>query len=285
VSAGHFVWRWVDRETGLRPREELSAQWPEGCTVDGQSLRCSSRGLVGRLSIAGVGQTHSVAFVRVDWLGGASRTYTLTAAQPSVAFYGGPEETRSALDIATAYALLGVEHIAGGVDHLAFVAGLLFLVGFRRQLVATITAFTLAHSATLAANVLGWVNVRPASVEVCIALSIVLVASEALRARETLTRRMPELVAFLFGLVHGAGFAGALREVGLPEQNFSLALFAFNVGVEAGQLLAVLLAYVLTGALARLRVPREVLRVPALYAIGVAAVYWSCERALALGAR
>jgi hypothetical protein len=125
--------------------------------------------------------------------------------------------------------------------------------------------------------------VRPAPVEVCIALSIVLVASEALRARVSLARRMPALVAFVFGFVHGAGFAGALREVGLPEQNLPLALFTFNVGVEAGQLLAVACAFAISRACARLHL-QSALRAPTLYAIGTAAAYTSFQRILALGA-
>src|SRR5690242_1477012 len=146
-------------------------------------------------------------------------------------------------EIARAYLVLGVEHILSGVDHLLFVAGLLFLVGFRRRLVGTITAFTVAHSLTLASSAFGWLTLRSPPVEASIALSIVLVASEALRQRETLARRTPSLVAFLFGLVHGLGFAGALKSIGLPQRHLPLALFTFNVGVEVGQLFVVLLAY------------------------------------------
>ncbi len=114
-------------------------------------------------------------------------------------------------EIARAYLVLGVEHILSGIDHLLFVAALLFLVGFQRKLIWTITAFTLAHSLTLASAALGWLTLRSAPVEATIALSIVLVASEALQPRETLARRLPAMVAFLFGLVHGLGFAGALQ--------------------------------------------------------------------------
>src|SRR4029079_9865073 len=133
--------------------------------------------------------------------------------------------------IARAYLVLGIEHILSGYDHLLFVAGLLFLVGFRRRLIGTITAFTLAHSLTLALSVFGLVTLRSPPVEASIAISIVLVASEALREKDTLARRLPALVSFLFGLVHGLGFAGALKEVGLPERHLPLALLGFNVGV------------------------------------------------------
>jgi hydrogenase/urease accessory protein HupE len=179
-------------------------------------------------------------------------------------------------EIGRAYVVLGIEHILSGVDHLLFVIALLFLVGFRRRLVGTITAFTLAHSLTLACSVLGWIALRPAPVEAVIAMSIVLVACEALRERETLARRMPALVSFLFGLVHGLGFAGALNSIGLPQSHLPVALLTFNLGVEIGQLMTVLAAYALvrlpwSGRLARARTP-------ALYAIGAIAAYWSWSR-------
>ena len=180
-------------------------------------------------------------------------------------------------EIASAYTLLGVEHILSGIDHLLFVISLLFLVGFRRKLVWTITAFTVAHSVTLASAALGWLTLRSAPVEACIALSIVLVASEALRDRETLARRLPALVAFLFGLVHGLGFAGALQSIGLPQTHLAVALLTFNVGVEIGQLFVVGVAWVVARLLARVRWSAAA-RAPVLYAIGSAAAYWSFLR-------
>ena len=184
-------------------------------------------------------------------------------------------------EIARAYTVLGIQHILSGVDHLLFVASLLFLVGFRRRLIGTITAFTLAHSLTLACSVFGWITLRPAPVEACIAMSIVLVASEALRDKDTLARRVPALVSFLFGLVHGLGFAGALKSIGLPQSHLPLALLTFNVGVEIGQLMMVLAAH----ALWRLPIPGRWLaraRRPALYAVGVVAAYWSWMRIAAI---
>lgn len=160
-------------------------------------------------------------------------------------------------------------------------AGLLFLVGFRRRLIGTITAFTLAHILTLACSVFGWITLRPAPVEATIALSIVLVAGEALRERETLARRLPALVSFLFGLVHGLGFAGALKNVGLPQSHLPTALLTFNVGVEIGQLMMVAACYLLT----RLPLPEigwSKARRPALYAIGSVAAYWSWLRIAAI---
>ena len=184
-------------------------------------------------------------------------------------------------EIATAYGALGVEHILTGFDHLLFVIALLFLVGFGRRLLWTITAFTAAHSLTLGLSALGWITLRRPPVEAAIALSIVLVAAEALHTRETLSRRWPALVALLFGLVHGLGFAGALEEIGLPQNHLLVALLTFNLGVEAGQLLVVGLAWGLY-RLAKDRPQWVPARVAALYAIGAVAAYWSIDRVAAI---
>src|SRR5262249_35854710 len=155
----------------------------------------------------GVGTKYSAALVKVFWLDGQSRVYTLTAAQPEVHLYGAADDDRGFGEVARAYLVLGVEHILTGIDHLLFVIGLLFLVGFNRRLLWTIAAFTVAQSLALASSALGLRVLRRPPVEATIALSIVLVAGEALHRRETLARRWPALVAFLFGLVHGLGFA------------------------------------------------------------------------------
>ena len=215
------------------------------------------------------------------WIGGQTRVYTLTAAQPSVQLYGAADDPRGMLEIAKAYTVLGVEHILTGFDHLLFVIGLLFLVGFQRKLIWTITAFTAAHSLTLASAALGWLTLRPPPVEACIALSIVLVAGEALRERQTLARRLPALVAFIFGLVHGLGFAGALKEIGLPERHLAVALLTFNVGVEIGQLLVVGAAWAVTWWLSRQPWAARARR-PVLYLIGTTAAYWSWLRLAAM---
>jgi hypothetical protein len=162
-----------------------------------------------------------------------------------------------------------------------FVAALLFLVAFQRKLVWTITAFTLAHSLTLASAALGWLTLRSAPVEASIALSIVLVASEALNPRETLARRLPALVAFLFGLVHGLGFAGALADIGLPQNHLATALLTFNVGVEIGQLFAVAVVWAVWRVVRNWQVSAWS-RVPLLYGIGSLAAYWSWMRVTAI---
>jgi hypothetical protein len=277
VSRGDFIWQWT--ASGSKPAsQELTPVWPEGCrSTDDYVLRCREAGLRGTMAVDGVGKRYSAAMVRITWLDGKRRVYTITAAQPRVRLYGSADDERGMGEIAQAYAVLGVEHILSGYDHLMFVLALLFLVGFNQRLVWTITAFTVAHSVTLALAALGLLTLRSAPVEATIALSIMLVAGEAMHAKPTLARRWPALVAFLFGLVHGLGFAGALREIGLPQNHLPVALLTFNAGVELGQLLVVGVAYAAYGALARL--PRfAVVRAPALYAIGGVAAYWSIGR-------
>lgn len=280
VSPGKFLWQWMAGEK-RPPGEVLRPVWPEDCRTESGMLRCGEDGLAGTLSILGVGKSFSAAIVKISWLDGQSRVYTLTAGQPSVQLYGSAEDGRSLGEIASIYTALGIEHILTGADHLLFVVGLLFLVGFNRRLIWTITAFTLAHSVTLALSALGWLVLRSPPVEATIALSIVLVAREALHQEQTLARRFPALVAFLFGLMHGLGFAGALKEIGLPENHLPAALFTFNVGVELGQLLIVAVAWLIW--LLASRIPRLApARTGLLYGIGTMAAYWSWERAVAI---
>ena len=194
-----------------------------------------------------------------------------------------------AFDVVKTYTALGIAHILTGFDHLLFVLALVLLVKGVRRLVATVTAFTVAHSLTLVAATLGWVHVPGPPVEAAIALSIVFVAGEIIRARQGgpgLTQRYPWAIAFTFGLLHGLGFASALAEVGLPQLSIPVALLFFNVGVEIGQLMfiAVVLAVI---AMGRWVVQRRILtfrsdwlsRIPP-YAIGGIASYWVIDRVL-----
>ena len=216
-----------------------------------------------------------VRSVRAD---GSVQVVRLTPSMPQFAF----EATPGSLQVARAYTLLGVEHILRGVDHLLFVLALMLLVRDKWLLVKTITAFTVAHSVTLAAATLGWMRVSQPPVEAVIALSIVFLAAELAkqgRAEAGLTVRHPWIVAFVFGLLHGFGFAGALREVGLPESDVPLALLTFNIGVELGQLLfiaGVLLVLALLGRV-RTRSPAWTHAMPA-YAIGTMATFWLLQR-------
>lgn len=281
VGPGQFIYSWGAPAKSKPIAEDLTPVWPEGCQANAQVVQCGPGGLAGTLAVKGVGQAYSAAIVRIVWRDGQQSVVTVSGAQPSVQLFGGARDERGGFELAKLYTVLGVEHILSGIDHLMFVIGLLFLVGLNRRLVGTITAFTAAHSLTLAASALGWLTLRPPPVEACIALSIVLVCAEALRDRQTLSRRWPALVAFLFGLVHGLGFAGALKDIGLPQQNITVALLGFNVGVEMGQLLVVGLAWGAVRLFGRLR-GFVSLRQPALYVIGAVAAYWSLTRIVAI---
>jgi len=281
TSPGEFIWQWSASNDKRPMGNDLQPRWPEACATGPSALHCGSGGLNGTLTIDGVGKRYSAAIVKIFWRDGQTTVHTLTKGQPAAQLYGSAEDRRGKGEIGRAYVILGVEHILSGIDHLLFVAGLLFLVGFRRRLIGTITAFTVAHSLTLACSVFGLITLRPPPVEAAIAMSIVLVASEALRERDTLARRLPALVSFLFGLVHGLGFAGALKDVGLPQNHLPFALLSFNVGVEIGQLMTVLAALLLV----RAPLPQRWLvcaRRPALYAVGVVAAYWSWARISAI---
>jgi hydrogenase/urease accessory protein HupE len=197
------------------------------------------------------------------------------------------EASAGAWEVARTYLILGVEHILFGIDHLLFVLALLLVVKGAGRVVATVTAFTIAHSITLAAATLGLVRVPGPPVEAMIALSIVFVAAEIVhgaRGRPGLTARRPWVVAFTFGLLHGLGFAGALSEVGLPQNAIPLALFFFNVGVELGQLLFIGAFAVAALVIARARIlwPRWLEIAPA-YPIGSIAMFWVLQRVIVLG--
>ena len=281
TAPGEFFWQWSASSDKRPMGDDLKPRWPERCEARQSLVRCGNAGLKGTLLMEGVGKRYSAALVKIVWLDGQSHVYTLTRSQPSVELYGSADDRRGVAEIARVYTVLGVQHILSGLDHLAFVVSLLFLVGFRRRLIGTISAFTLAHSLTLACSVFGWLTLRSAPVEASIALSIVLVASEALRDTASLARSVPALVSFLFGLVHGLGFAGALKSIGLPQSHLPAALLSFNVGVEVGQLMVVLAAYLFV----RLPIPERWLartRRPALYLVGAVAAYWSWLRIAAI---
>ncbi len=216
--------------------------------------------------------------VRLERADGTTQVTRLSPSEPSFVVEAAP----SAMQVAGTYLGLGVEHILLGIDHLLFVLALLILVEGTRRLVATITAFTVAHSLTLGAATLGFVHVPQTPVEAIIALSIVFVATEIVRSRHGspgLTQRWPWIVAFTFGLLHGFGFAGALTEIGLPAQAVPLALLFFNVGVELGQLAFIAAVALVMVAARRLALPQPAWawRVPA-YGIGALAAYWTIER-------
>ena len=230
------------------------------------------------ISIDGLQYTMTDALVRIAFADGDLWTHRLTPQEPSATIPAG----HSVLSVVALYLKLGVEHILLGVDHLLFVLGLFIIAREKWRLVKTVTAFTVAHSITLALATLGYVHVPPAPVEAAIALSIVFVAVEIVRGWQrgaSLTMAAPWIMAFLFGLLHGLGFAGALSQVGLPERDIPLALVFFNLGVEAGQLLfiAMLLCAVRTMLAIRASWPQWAY-LAAPYAIGSIAAFWTIER-------
>jgi hypothetical protein len=233
------------------------------------------------VAIAGLENTMTDALVRVVFLDGTSWVRRLTPQKPSAAI----PLLQSGWSVAGLYLKLGVEHILLGIDHLLFVLALLIITRGTWLLIKTVTAFTIAHSITLALATLGYVHAPPAPVETLIALSIAFVAVEIVRqwhGHEGLTARAPWLVAFTFGLLHGLGFAGALSEIGLPEGQIPLALLFFNIGVEIGQLLfiAAMLGVFAMVRRARSSWPRWGGLV-APYAIGSIAMFWVIERVAA----
>lgn len=230
------------------------------------------------LRVEGLNVTLTDALVRIGFIDGSTWIQRLTPREPTALIAARP----SAWTVAGTYFILGVEHILLGIDHLFFVLALLLLTTGRWQLVKTVTAFTVAHSITLGLATLGIVHLPSKPVEAVIALSIVFVAAEILRARQDqvgLAARMPWIVAFTFGLLHGFGFAGALSELGLPEGQIPVALLFFNLGVEAGQLLFVAGVLALMTLARRIRIarPHWVALVPP-YAIGSMAMFWAMQR-------
>ncbi len=270
----------------------LYVQLPERCQLIGErisyfsgaayierwKIRCPG-GLVGEtIAIDGLSATYTDVLVRLESVSGRTQTLRLNPSQTSFTV----EATPTWLEVASAYTILGIEHILFGLDHLLFVLGLLLIVPSTWALIKTVTAFTVAHSITLGLAVTGIVNVPPGPVEASIALSIVFLGSEILRARAGhpgFTSHHPWVAAFVFGLLHGLGFAGALTEVGLPSDDIPIALLFFNVGVEIGQLAFVVMVLLLAWGLRSVPVtwPGWSKAAPA-YAIGSVAAYWLIAR-------
>ena len=261
------------------------AVFPKPCRLEASQLQCGPSGLVGTIEFPWLEDTMTRLMVEVEWLGGGRMLRVATASARTLTVYGGTGGLASLKPVVVDYTRLGVEHILTGFDHLLFVVALTLLVRKRRPLVMTITAFTLAHSLTLASTVLGLVSVPSAPVEATIALSIVLVCVECATSRDSLTRRAPWLVAFAFGLLHGLGFASALMEVGLPERHIPAALFCFNLGVELGQLAVIGVVLGVRALALRLRLGRPWLARGAIYAMGATAAFWSLDRVAAVFGR
>lgn len=285
---GRFQMRWVAPATGASDENWAEKPvFPAHCRQRAALLDCGERGLVGAIDFPALRAGATSVAVRVAWSSGSEQSYLVTEERPTLTLNGALPNGGERLRIALGYTRLGIEHILGGFDHVLFVLGLMLLVRFGKSLLLTITAFTVAHSFTLASAVLGLFTLPERPVEVVIALSILLVAVECARpGTPTLSRRYPWIVAFGFGLLHGFGFAGALSEIGLPQHQLALALGCFNLGVELGQLAIVLVAWLAANLIAR-RSRRDNQATIAraerglVYAMGSLSAYWVLDRMFA----
>jgi hypothetical protein len=290
-APGTYALLWK-RPTGNEAELAMAPLVPEGCRLvaaDRQqftpgavlsrgTLSCPD-GLAGkRIVVAGLETTVSDVLVRVHHADGRLESHLVRPATPAVTLGGATSAAARALG----YVQLGTQHILLGVDHLLFVLGLLLIVGGRWPLVKTITAFTVAHSITLAIATLGYASAPLPPLNAAIALSILFLGPEIVRrwrGEPSLTLRHPWVVAFAFGLLHGFGFASGLSAMGLPRHEIPLALLLFNVGVELGQVGFVALVVLLERAfrVLELRWPLAVQRLPG-YAVGTLGAYWTIQR-------
>jgi hypothetical protein len=302
-ALGGEVWRafWKVPQVGAGPMP-MVAVLPEGCDArrppeprfDGTAYvaewaaTCLGGIAGGEIRIEGLERTETDVLVRYELAPGAGESRRLTAARTGFVV----PEPQGARGVFAAYGALGIDHILKGMDHLMFVFALVLLIRDGRRLVGAVTAFTVAHSLSLAAAVLGWLVVPAPPVEAVVALSIMFLAAELLRPEGgglRLAERHPWSVAFAFGLLHGLGFARALLEVGLPEGEVPLALLAFNLGVEVGQLgfialvvtVGVLLGRLYPGLMAAARRPGGWGIATAGYAMGGVAAFWFVGRVAA----
>ena len=284
-----LLWK---KPTGGEVEIQIAPVVPDGCrlaTPDRQqltpgamivrgTLTCAG-GLAGKtITIAGLDATITDVLLRVHHADGRLESHLLRPASPSVTLGA----VTSVLERALGYVQLGVQHILLGVDHLLFVLGLMLIVSNRWMLVKTITAFTLAHSITLAIATLGYAQAPLPPLNAAIGLSILFLGPEVVRrwrGETSFTIRHPWVVAFAFGLLHGFGFASGLTAMGLPQAEIPLALLLFNVGVELGQIAFVLLVILLERSFRVLEVrwPRWVHALPA-YMVGTLGAFWTIQR-------
>ena len=263
----------------VRDRRDPIVQQLSDSLLERRWIDAGPEGLTGRrIEFPGLELTITDAVVRTELLDGRSWMAIARPSHPWVEI----EAARGASAVVLDFLEQGIEHILSGADHLLFVFGLLLLVRGPWMLVKTITAFTIAHSITLTAATLGYVRPPAPPIEAAIALSILFLGIEILRAGRGDTSfaiRHPWIVAFVFGLLHGFGFAGALSTAGLPPTEIPLALVSFNVGVELGQLAFVALVLLLARGLQWLRVtwPRPAELLPA-YVVGSFGAFWLVQR-------
>ena len=276
-----------DRALGLEPilPENLTAVAPPtvrrvpAAWVQRATYKSDGTPIVGRIiSIDGLSGVQTDVLLRIELLDGSTHSAILRPNSPTFEI----PARESKKEVALATYRMGIVHILEGYDHLLFLLALMLIVTGFWRLVKTITAFTVAHSITLALATLGVVNFPTAPTEAVIALSIVFLAAEVIRKRQgevVLTERYPWVVAFGFGLIHGLGFAGALSQIGIPQDEVPLALLMFNLGVETGQIMFVTVVALALAGIRRIHValPRGAWRL-APYAIGGLATFWTIQR-------
>jgi hypothetical protein len=285
TARGRYQVLWKPPSQGETSMRVVPA-FSEGCTFgSGRGTLTCEDGLAGKtLRVDGLEATTADVLVRVHHLDGRTETHLLRPVEPSVTFGA----ATSAGERAVAYLRIGIEHILLGVDHLLFVLGLLLIVGNRWMLFKTITAFTVAHSLTLAIATLGYASAPLQPLNAAIALSILFLGPEIVRVwrgETSLTIRHPWVVAFAFGLLHGFGFASGLAAMGLPKAEIPLALLLFNVGVEVGQLAFVFLVLAMAWSFRQLEIrwSRWAAALPG-YAVGTLGAFWTMQRtAILLG--
>lgn len=264
---------------GPRNVEEPSVQELPDSLLERRAIDAGAAGLAGRrIEFPGLQLTITDVLVRVELLDGRTVQTIVRPAQPWVEIAA--SQTR--WEVMGTYAVEGLRHILFGADHLLFVLGLLLIVGNGWMLVKTVTAFTVAHSITLALATFGIASVPALPLNAAIALSILFLGPEIVRVwrgQSSFTIRHPWVVAFVFGLLHGFGFATALTSAGLPRSDLPLALLSFNVGVELGQLGFVALILAMKFAFRALQVhwPRWVQVLPA-YSVGALGAFWTIQR-------
>jgi len=258
----------------------LHTQFRKSVYTEKYNIKCQKTLAKHSITIEGLQNTRTDLLLRLEFLDKISQSRLLTPTNNSYVV----QKSASSLQVVETYTWLGVIHILLGFDHLMFVCALLLIVDSVRKLLLTITAFTLAHSITLAGSSLGLFYLPQKPVEAVIALSILFLALEIVNEKKGvkgITSKYPWIIAFIFGLLHGFGFAGALAEIGLPENAITLALIFFNVGVEIGQLAFVatvtLLSFLLTQFISKDM--RSFMRTIIVYLIGITSTFWLIERA------
>ena len=291
VGAGRYEVLWKQPSVGGVPMQ-IKPVFPEVCRQVGDArteragtawlstarVECG-KGLAGQtIGIEGLDAFATDVLLRVQHADGGVETHVLKPIEPTVTLRAAGDTQRGIL----AYLYLGIEHILLGIDHLLFVLGLLLIVRDRWMLVKTVTAFTIAHSLTLAVATFGVAQVASAPLNAAIALSILFLGPEIVRTwrgETSFTIRHPWVVAFAFGLLHGFGFASGLAALGLPQGEIPLALLLFNVGVEIGQLAFVVVVILLERSFRLLEIhwPRVVEQLPG-YLVGTLGAFWTIQR-------